>query len=163
MVAENWCINAQDKIYGPYTTEKMAELAAQKRLAYHSMVAPAGSRDFRPALQHSELRPLFGGQGQTLPDTDGNVATHLILFGDASNAATRASDLLAKLPESRALTATAYLAKTSLTAEQIRDQLAGVLPSTERAIVMTLRDAQAASHGVGLTEHEDIRALLTAK
>ncbi len=160
MAPENWCMQVGDRVYGPYSTEKMLELAEQKRVAYHSMVAPAGSRDFRPALQFPELRPLFGGQGQAADTPQKETATHLILFGDAADSVVKAGELLGDLPQARALTATAYLVKASLSAEDIRDQLAQVLPSTERAIVVTLSGAHAASHGVGLTEHEDIRALL---
>lgn len=162
MAAENWCMSVGDRVYGPYSTSKMADLAAQKRLAYHSLVAPAGSRDFRPALQYAELRGFFPGKDAAHAGGDQAELTHLLLFNDPSHANVNANELLSKLPESRALTATSYLVRTDLTADALRDELARIVPNTDRAIVISLNHARVASHGVGLTEHEEICALLSA-
>lgn len=160
MATENWCMKVGGKIYGPYPTAQMAGFVAEKRLAYHSMVAPAGSRDFRQALQFEELRPLFRKQGSAQAAAAGNLRTNLVILAGDQSAAGPASEVLGQQAEARPLSGSVYLIRGAATADELRDQLARVLPSTERAMVLALEGGTIATHGVALNEHETLAAIL---
>lgn len=160
MATENWCMSVGERIYGPYSTEQLKDFVGQKRLAYHSMVAPAGSRDFRPALQYGELRRFFRGEGAVAEAQPRAGAVHLVVFGSDEAAAKANAQLFAALPEARALSGSAYLIVSQKTAEDLRDSLSQTLGAMERTIVVTLGDAEISSHGVSLQEHESLKAML---
>ncbi|MEM6914755.1 MAG: GYF domain-containing protein [Pseudomonadota bacterium] len=163
-----WCMNVSGRIFGPYDTDQMGKFIAEKRLAYHSLVAPAGSRDFRPALQFPELRNLFkpksaeerGAEARALNQTS---KSFLIVFGSEMGGAERASKLYSSLPEVIPLSATTWLVLSDRSADELRDELASLLPSTERALVIACSSQAPASHGVSLEEHERIANVLGAR
>lgn len=159
MTIENWCMKVGDRIYGPYPTEKLRSFVTEKRLAYHSLVAPAGSRNFRSALQFAELRPLFGEREDTKQKIGSQV--HLVLFGSRDVAIGAAHEVLSPMGVASPLTGTAYLLRSDTSAEDLRDALASALPNTERAIVITPKEATVASHGVSLAEHETLKRALS--
>lgn len=164
MATENWCMSVGDKIYGPYSTDQMKAFVQAKRLAYHSMVAPAGSREFREAYQFAELRSLFGGKGgheRAAMSVSGR--RFLVLFGTEDTARSAGEAVLGRLPGLTPLTTTAFIAEADGTADDLRDALARAVPNTERAIVIALDDHGLASHGLGLTEHEALRELLSRR
>ncbi|MEO1658634.1 MAG: GYF domain-containing protein [Pseudomonadota bacterium] len=160
-----WCMNVSGRIFGPYDTDQMSRFIAEKRLAYHSLVAPAGSRDFRPALQFPELRNLFkpksaderGAEPQTRAQA---TKSFLIVFGSEMGGAERASRLYTSLPEVIPLSATTWLVQSDRSADDLRDELARLLPSTERAVVIACSSQSPACHGVSLEEHERISKAL---
>ncbi|NNU15455.1 hypothetical protein HK107_03855 [Parvularcula sp. ZS-1/3] len=160
MATENWCMNVGERIYGPYSTDQLKDFVGQKRLAYHSMVAPAGSRDFRPALQYSELRAFFRGEGAVAEAQPQTGAVHLAIFGSDDAAAKANSQLFAALPEARPLSGSAYMIVSPKSADDLRDSLSQTLGAMERTIIVTLGDAEISSHGVSLQEHETLKAML---
>jgi hypothetical protein len=58
-MAETWTISVGGRVYGPYSLEQMQGFHAENRLADHSLVARAGEEQFHPAIEDSELAPLF--------------------------------------------------------------------------------------------------------
>ncbi|MEM9810932.1 MAG: hypothetical protein AAF788_06880 [Pseudomonadota bacterium] len=171
--AENWCMNVSGRIFGPYDTAQMERFVLEKRLAYHSLVAPAGSRDFRPALQFPELRDYFkparGGaadsSSQAPVRSSGNsgAKAFIIAFGTEAGGAEKASRLQGTFDNVLPLSATTWLVETGKSADAIRDELAKVLPTTERAIVIACASQAPACHGVSLEEYERMnKALQTA-
>jgi hypothetical protein len=169
-------MNVEGRIYGPYSTAQMAAFVLEKRLAYHSLVAPAGSRDFRPALQFTELRDLFkGGKTRAPGDPEAprqperqdtaRVSTEpsgdplLVIFGSEA-AAERAVSQFGALAAALPLSATAFLLRSPKGADGVRDDLARTLPSTERALVFACAGQPASCHGVSLEEHDRIANIL---
>ncbi|MCQ8186127.1 DUF4339 domain-containing protein [Parvularcula maris] len=159
-------LSSGGKVYGPYDTETLARFVAEKRLAHHSLVAPEGTQDFRPALQFPELRALFRpGSGEEhraapSPSSEGPSAAFLVAFGRASSEASKAADILRRLPSCHEITETVFLVRAAGSADELRERIAGALPSTERAFVMEASGAAIASHGIALAEHEDIRTMI---
>jgi len=54
-----WTIKANDRCFGPFTLEQLRSFVSEGRLATHSLVAPAGSDDFRTAAEFDALAVLF--------------------------------------------------------------------------------------------------------
>lgn len=155
-------MNVDGRIYGPYSTDQMKAFVAQKRLAYHSLVAPAGSGDFRPALQHPELKPLFSAQ-RTPAAARGpaDEGARLVVFGSEAGARA-AADALDEARSVHPLSASAFLVVTTRTTEELRDRISRHLPSTERLIVLNA-GSEVASHGVSLTEHQGVSEALSSR
>lgn len=65
MFAENWCIKANEKVYGPYTSEQLRKFAHEGRFAAYTMIAPAGSRDWREARSEAAFAAFFGANAPT--------------------------------------------------------------------------------------------------
>jgi hypothetical protein len=60
MFADNWCIKSNDRIYGPYSSRDLRKFAHEGRFAAWSLVAPAGSREFRQARDEPTFANFFG-------------------------------------------------------------------------------------------------------
>lgn len=60
MFAENWCIKSNERIYGPYSSNDLRKFVHEGRFAAWSLVAPAGSREFREARLEPAFAQLFG-------------------------------------------------------------------------------------------------------
>ena len=60
MFADNWCIRSSDRIYGPYTSQDLRKFAHEGRFAAFTMIAPAGSRDWREARNEPTFASFFG-------------------------------------------------------------------------------------------------------
>ncbi|MFZ5615928.1 MAG: hypothetical protein ACOZAA_01205 [Pseudomonadota bacterium] len=60
MFADNWCIKANERIYGPYSSGDLRKFAHEGRFAPWSLIAPAGSRDFKEARMESAFAQFFG-------------------------------------------------------------------------------------------------------
>lgn len=65
LAADNWCVKVSDKVYGPYTSQQLRKFAHEGRLAGWSLIAPAGSRDWREARNEGTLAQFFGGQAKS--------------------------------------------------------------------------------------------------
>ncbi len=55
----SWTISVQGRNYGPYTTEQMDSFVGEGRLAGHSLVAPEGGLQPKPAREYPELAAFF--------------------------------------------------------------------------------------------------------
>lgn len=60
MFADNWCLKSNERIYGPYTSRDLKKFANEGRFAAWSLVAPAGSRDFKEAREEPAFSQMFG-------------------------------------------------------------------------------------------------------
>ncbi len=60
MFADNWCIKSNERIYGPYSSRDLRKFANEGRFAAWSMVAPAGSREWREARLEPTFASIFG-------------------------------------------------------------------------------------------------------
>ncbi len=59
LAADNWCVKVQGKVYGPYTFQQLRDFAEQGRLAERSLIAPAGGRDWREAIEEPRFAAIF--------------------------------------------------------------------------------------------------------
>ena len=66
MFADNWCLKSNERIYGPYTSRDLKKFANEGRFAAWSLVAPAGSRDFKEARQEPAFSQIFGIEPQAV-------------------------------------------------------------------------------------------------
>lgn len=161
--SDNWCMNVDGRVYGPYSHAQMREFVAERRLAYHSLVAPAGSRDFRPALQFPELKPLFSASAGAHESSGASAATGgpLLVIFEHEGVYRQGAGVLSDCPALIQLSATAALVRGPISAEALRDRLSTVVPNTERVHVFPCAEAAAACHGVSLDEHERIAKLMS--
>jgi hypothetical protein len=60
MFADNWCIKSNDRVYGPYSSNDLRKFAHEGRFASWSLVAPAGSSDWKEARQEPTFAQFFG-------------------------------------------------------------------------------------------------------
>ncbi|HNS86243.1 MAG TPA: GYF domain-containing protein [Parvularculaceae bacterium] len=60
MFAESWCLKSNDRIYGPYSSSELRKFAHEGRFAASSLIAPAGSREWREARSEPAFAPFFG-------------------------------------------------------------------------------------------------------
>jgi len=60
MFADNWCIKSNDRVYGPYSSNDLRKFAHEGRFASWSLVAPAGSADWKEARQEPTFAQFFG-------------------------------------------------------------------------------------------------------
>lgn len=70
LAADNWCVKVNEKTYGPYTSQQLRKFAHEGRLAAWSLIAPAGSRAWRPAKEESTFAAFFGGSSQQQANTN---------------------------------------------------------------------------------------------
>lgn len=64
LAADNWCVKVQGKVYGPYTFQQLRSFAEQGRLGERSLIAPAGGRDWREAIEEPRFAEIFERQGR---------------------------------------------------------------------------------------------------
>lgn len=60
MFADNWCIKSNDRVYGPYSSNDLRKFAHEGRFASWSLVAPAGSTEWKEARQEPTFAQFFG-------------------------------------------------------------------------------------------------------
>ncbi|MEI9993689.1 MAG: DUF4339 domain-containing protein [Rhizomicrobium sp.] len=58
-MTDTWTISVSGHTYGPYSLQQMQSFVAEGRLAAHSLAAPTGETQFRPAGSFPELLRLF--------------------------------------------------------------------------------------------------------
>jgi hypothetical protein len=60
MLADNWCVKVNEKVYGPYSSAQLKKFARDGRFAAWSLIAPAGSRSWREAREEQNFSSFFG-------------------------------------------------------------------------------------------------------
>lgn len=65
MFADNWCIKSNERVYGPYSSRDLKKFAHEGRFAAWSLVAPAGSRDWKEARHEPVFAQFFGHAAPT--------------------------------------------------------------------------------------------------
>lgn len=66
-MTDTWMISVSGQTYGPYTLQQMQSFVAEGRLAPHSLAAPAGDPNFKPAGEHQALLRLFAPAAAPAP------------------------------------------------------------------------------------------------
>ena len=75
LTADNWCVKVHDRVYGPYSSQQLRKFAHEGRLAGWSLIAPAGSRDWREARRENAFASFFGNT------SDVKIADNANAFG----------------------------------------------------------------------------------
>lgn len=60
LAADNWCVKVDERVYGPYSSTQLRKFAHEGRLAAWSLIAPAGSRNWREARDEPNFAAFFG-------------------------------------------------------------------------------------------------------
>ena len=68
MFADNWCIKSNERVYGPYSSRDLKKFAHEGRFAAWSLVAPAGSRDWKEARLEPAFAQFFGFEAAPASD-----------------------------------------------------------------------------------------------
>ena len=110
MSTDNWCLKVASKIYGPYTIAQMEAFASEGRLTMDSMIAPAGSKVWRPAKQYSNFQAFFADKpaaktasfgrsngAKASSSARGGPSNFLIIFDIVSGAASRLEHIVKNL------------------------------------------------------------------
>ena len=165
IAADNWCIKVADKIYGPYSSEKMRVLAQEGRLAAWSLICPAGSREWREAQEEMQFASFFGiskkkteAPAETI-ETDQNVsngngkksgvlfgkkatptsppaANFIVIFDVERGSAERVSAAMYSLGPSFRMTDNVWSVTCELTAVGVRNAIAPYLTPQEPIFVV---------------------------
>lgn len=94
--ADNWCLKVEDKVYGPYTSVQLRKFAQEGRFAAWSMIAPAGSRDWREAREETALAAIFGETPSRTPANEPGFGKQVQTGQEAAPAAPRRGPRRAK-------------------------------------------------------------------
>jgi hypothetical protein len=74
-MSDTWIMNVSGQTYGPYAETQLQSFVSEGRLAAHSLLAPAGSDQFRPAGSYPMLARLFAPAGAPMPSATGKFVT----------------------------------------------------------------------------------------
>jgi hypothetical protein len=66
-MSDTWTLTVAGQTYGPYSEQQMLAFVGEGRLAAHSLVAPTGSTQFRPAGSYPMLARLFAPEPAPIP------------------------------------------------------------------------------------------------
>lgn len=159
MFADNWCLRANDRIYGPYSSAELRKFAHEGRFVASSQIAPAGSREWREARSEPAFANFFGfnarrgpeaGFGRASrrarplgkPSKDSSPAEQpapanfVLVFDAASAAASRVENALASLGPAFRLADNVWTVNCSLTAIGVRNAVAPFLRPHEPLFVI---------------------------
>ena len=123
MFADNWCIKANERVYGPYSSKDLKKFAHEGRFAAWSIIAPAGSRDWREARKHQPTEQI-------------GPANFVIVFDTVNAAASRVENALSSLGTAFRLAENVWTVNCALTAIGVRNALAPFLRAHETLFVV---------------------------
>lgn len=183
MFADNWCIKANDRVFGPYTSEQLRKFAHEGRFAANSLIAPAGSRDWREARSenafssffgveapaNSDARPskkgeprrpkAFGQNGANHSPTEHSVPANFILIFDVvSAAASRIEPALVSLGAAFRLADNVWAVNCALTAIGVRNAIAPFLRPNESLFVIDATNGRTSWTNYAPEAHSKISA-----
>lgn len=160
MFADNWCIKSNDRVYGPYSSGDLRKFAHEGRFAASSLIAPAGSRDWREAREEPAFAQFFGERApaaRTAFDADNQPrrarplgraavnassteqvepANFVIVFDTVSAAASRVENALRSLGAAFRLAENVWTVNCPLTAIGVRNALSPHLKPHETLFVV---------------------------
>ncbi|MEQ1929542.1 MAG: hypothetical protein ABL957_03285 [Parvularculaceae bacterium] len=164
LAADNWCVKVEDRVYGPYSSQQLRKFAHEGRFAAGSMVAPAGSRTFKPARQEPVFASFFGedckpaptrnfgkradvetaeepkteksGVARRAPDAEPAVANFVLVFDVVSSAASRAETAIQSLGPAFRLGENVWTVACEMTALGIRNAIAPYLMPRDSILVV---------------------------
>jgi hypothetical protein len=183
MFADNWCLKANDRVFGPYTSEQLRKFAHEGRFAPTSLIAPAGSRDWREARTENAFssffgieapanndiraarageprRPkAFGSAGQNNASTEqAGPANFVIVFDVVSAAASRIEPALQSLGSAFRLADNVWTVNCCLTAIGVRNAIAPYLRPNESLFVVDATNGRTSWQNYAPEAHSKISA-----
>lgn len=183
MFADNWCIKSNDRVFGPYTSEQLRKFAHEGRFAATSLIAPAGSKDWREAraentfasffgagtAANSDTRALktneprrpraFGQVGQnSSPTEQTGPANFVLVFDVISAAASRIEPALQSLGNAFRLADNVWAVSCSLTAIGVRNAIAPYLRPNESLFVVDATKGRTSWQNYAPEAHSKISA-----
>lgn len=166
MFADNWCLKSNDRVYGPYSSRDLKKFAQEGRFAAWSLVAPAGSRDWKEARLEPAFAQYFGaapmhdsarsfgkldrsedgreprrprplGSVKSSPSTDQIESANFVIIFDVVNAAaSRVENALSGLGAPFRLAENVWSINCALTAIGVRNAIAPFLRPHETLFVI---------------------------
>ncbi|HBS35367.1 MAG TPA: hypothetical protein DEA50_09870 [Parvularcula sp.] len=183
MFADNWCLKANERVFGPYTSEQLRKFAHEGRFSPASLVAPAGSRDWREARGENAFasffgaasaanadgraakpneprRPKpFGGAGQNHSSTEQTgQANFVLVFDVVSAAASRIEPALHSLGSAFRLAENVWAVNCALTAIGVRNAVAPYLRPNESLFVVDATNGRTSWQNYAPEAHSKISA-----
>lgn len=182
IAAENWCIKVADKIYGPYSSDQMRNLAQEGRLAAHSLVSPAGSRAWREAREEARFSSFFALNdapapdegvrkkngvddaqttamfGRSKPESSHRAANFVIIFDVGRGTANRVEAVMFSLGPAFRLTDNVWSVTCELTAVGVRNAIAPYLTPNELIFVVDSTRGRSSWQNFSLEEQSKIAA-----
>lgn len=172
-----WYVNANDKLFGPYSHEQMKSFALEKRLAPQSRVRLGSEGGFVAAESHAALARLFqtadvssSGTGATrsqapttaLPTTgmaDGQVSNFVVIIDLRSGSLRKIEAEIKTLGRTLRLNQQTWLVQTDKPANSIKNVLAPYLGSDDPLVVIDAGRNRLAWHNLGVFEASSARDL----
>jgi len=183
MFADNWCIKADDRVFGPYTSGQLRKFAHEGRFAASSLIAPAGSRDWREASSENTFssffgartaantearagkpgeprRPrAFGNNSQThSPTEQTGPANFVLIFDVVSAAASRIEPALKSLGSAFRLADNVWAVSCALTSIGVRNAIAPFLRPNESLFVVDATNGRTSWQNYAPEAHSKISA-----
>lgn len=188
LVAENWCVKVEDRVYGPYTSQQLRRFASEGRLAGWSLIAPAGSRSWREARQDPAFAPLFtpseaptrafGRRDEPAPasrrelaakpadlsaarvrkQSPGESANFVLVFDVVSGAAARVDAVVNSLGPAFRLADNVWALSSELTAVGVRNAVTPYLQARESIFVVDTTRGRSSWQNYGPETHSKIAA-----
>ena len=179
MFADNWCVKANDRVFGPYTSEQLRKFAHEGRFAATSMIAPAGSRDWREARSENTFASFFGAAPESAPakaseprrpkafghsavnnsPTEQTGPANFVLIFDVVNAAaSRIEPTLLSLGRAFRLADNVWAVNCALTAIGVRNAIAPFLRPNESLFVVDATNGRTSWTNYAPEAHSKISA-----
>jgi hypothetical protein len=176
MFADNWCLKANDRVFGPYTSEQLRKFAHEGRFSPTSLIAPAGSKDWREARAETAFSSFFGaapagkpadprrprafgqvGQNHSPAEHTG-PANFVLIFDVVSAAASRIEPALQSLGNAFRLADNVWTVNCALTAIGVRNAIAPYLRPNESLFVVDATNGRTSWQNYAPEAHSKISA-----
>lgn len=176
MFADNWCLKADNRVFGPYTSEQLRKFAHEGRFSPTSLIAPAGSRDWREARQETTFASFFGAERAAVsgeprrPRAFGHAANNnasteqygpanfVLVFDVVSAAASRIEPALQSLGNAFRLADNVWTVSCALTAIGVRNAIAPYLRPNESLFVIDATNGRTSWQNYAPEAHSKISA-----
>lgn len=178
MFADNWCIKSNERVFGPYTSEQLRKFAHEGRFAATSLIAPAGSKDWREARAENTFASFFGVTPEAAPKSNeprrprtfGQVnagsapteqtgpANFVLVFDVVSAAASRIEPALQSLGNAFRLADNVWTVSCALTAIGVRNAITPYLRPNESLFVVDATNGRTSWTNYAPEAHSKISA-----
>ncbi len=175
MFADNWCIKANDRVFGPYTSEQLRKFAHEGRFAATSLIAPAGGSDWREARSENAFASFFGAApanateprrpkafGQSTANSSSTEQTgpanFVLIFDVVNAAASRIEPALVSLGKAFRLADNVWAVNCALTAIGVRNAVAPFLRPNESLFVVDATNGRTSWTNYAPEAHSKISA-----
>lgn len=188
MFADNWCIKSNDRVYGPYSSQQLRKFAHEGRFIASSLIAPAGSKEWREASNETAFASFFGstpgegipvktfgrndagareprrarvlGQDPRKPEASepAEPANFVLIFDVVSAAASRVEVAIMSLGPAFRLASNVWTVNCPLTAIGVRNAIAPHLRPNESLFVVDATKGRASWQNYAPEAHAKISA-----